>query len=67
MAALAAPGNAQPQLRLHIYGALNVGWTRREAVEAIMQQAVCAGLPAALNGMGVAREVLAERGAWGLG
>ena len=57
VAALTALGNAQPQLRVHIHGALNVGCTREEVVEVIMQMAVYAGFPAALNGIFAAKEV----------
>lgn len=63
VAALTALGHAQPQLKVHIHGALNVGCTREEVVEIIMQMAVYAGFPAALNGMFVAKEVFAERDA----
>jgi 4-carboxymuconolactone decarboxylase len=66
VAVLTALGNARPQLRLHIHGALNVGWTREEVHEIILQQAVYAGFPAALNGVTLAREVFAERDAEGL-
>ncbi len=31
VAALTAMGTAEPQLRVHIHGALNVGWTRRRS------------------------------------
>jgi len=61
VAALTALGNAAPQLRVHINGALNVGCTRQEVVEVIMQMAVYAGFPAALNGMFAAKEVFKER------
>lgn len=57
VAALTALGNAAPQLKVHIQGALNVGATRTEVVETIMQMAVYAGFPAALNGLAAAREV----------
>ncbi|KLN55404.1 carboxymuconolactone decarboxylase family protein [Variovorax paradoxus] len=57
VAALTAMGNAAPQLKVHIQGALNVGVTRNEVVEVIMQMAVYAGFPAALNGLTAAREV----------
>ncbi|OPX64550.1 carboxymuconolactone decarboxylase family protein [Methanoregula sp. PtaB.Bin085] len=63
VAALTALGNAAPQLRVHIHGALNVGVTREEVVEIIMMMAVYAGFPAALNGMAAAKEVFAERDA----
>lgn len=62
VAALAALGNAAPQLRFHIAGALNVGCTRREVVEVLMHAMVYAGAPAALNGVAAAREVFAEHG-----
>jgi len=57
IAALAALGNAQPQLKVHIEGALNVGCTREEIVEVFMQMALYAGFPAALNALFAAREV----------
>lgn len=60
VAALTALGNAVPQLKVHIQGALNVGVTRTEVVETIMQMAVYAGFPAALNGLAAAREVFAQ-------
>ena len=62
IAALTALGNATPQLKVHIHGALNVGCTREEVVEIIMQMAVYAGFPAALNGLFAAKDVFAERG-----
>ncbi len=60
VAALTAMGNAAPQLKVHIQGALNVGCTKQEIVEVIMQMAVYAGFPAALNGLFAAKEVFAE-------
>jgi 4-carboxymuconolactone decarboxylase len=60
VAALTALGNATPQLKVHIQGALNVGVTRDEVVEVIMQMSVYAGFPAALNGLFAAKEVFAE-------
>ena len=61
VAALTALGNAPLQLNAHINMALNVGCSREEIVEIIIQMAVYAGFPAALNGMAVAKEVFAER------
>lgn len=61
VAALTALGNAQPQLKVHIHGALNVGCTCEEVIEIIMQMAVYAGFPAALNGIFAAKEVFRER------
>ena len=62
VAALTALGNAAPQLRAHIGGALNAGCAPREILEVILQMAVYAGFPASLNGIAVARDVFAERG-----
>lgn len=62
ISALTALGNAQPQLKVHIEGALNVGCKPDEIVEVILQMAVYAGFPSALNGIGAAREVFAKRG-----
>ncbi|MGL1932770.1 MAG: carboxymuconolactone decarboxylase family protein [Desulfotalea sp.] len=61
IAALTALGNCQPQLNVHINGALNVGCKPEEIIETIIQMAVYAGFPAALNGMFVAKEVFMER------
>jgi 4-carboxymuconolactone decarboxylase len=66
VAALTALGNAQPQLKVHIHGALNVGCTREEVIEVVIQMAVYAGFPAALNGMFAAKDVFKERDERGL-
>jgi 4-carboxymuconolactone decarboxylase len=60
VAALAALGNAQPQLRTHIAGALNCGCSRQEIVEIMMQVAAFAGVPAAINGVEAARAAFAK-------
>lgn len=62
ISALTALGNAQPQLKVHIEGALNVGCKPEEIVEVIIQMAVYAGFPSALNGIAAARDVFAKRG-----
>ncbi|WP_296651422.1 carboxymuconolactone decarboxylase family protein [Paraburkholderia sp.] len=62
IAALAALGNAQPQLKVHIEAALNVGCTCEEIVEVFMQMAVYAGFPAALNALFAAQEVFSAKG-----
>ena len=59
LAALTALGNATPQLKVHIEASLNVGLSRAEIIEVIMQMAVYAGFPAALNGLFAAKEVFA--------
>ncbi|CAN7718953.1 carboxymuconolactone decarboxylase family protein [Caballeronia sp. LjRoot31] len=60
IAALTALGNATPQLKVHIAAGLNVGLSRDEIVETIMQMAVYAGFPAALNGLFAAKEVFSN-------
>lgn len=66
VAALTALGNAAPQLKVHIHAALNVGCSREEIVEVIIQMSVYAGFPAALNGINAAKEVFKERDVIGL-
>lgn len=61
VAALTAMGNAAPQLKVHLQAALHVGLTQEEIIEVIMQMAVYAGFPAALNGLFAAKEVFAQR------
>jgi len=52
-------GHAQPQLRAHIEGALNVGATKEEIVEVILQVALYAGFASATNAMLLAKDVFA--------
>jgi len=61
VAALTAMGTASPQLKVHVHGALNVGCTQQEIIEIMIQMAVYAGFPAALNGLFAAKEVFDER------
>ena len=61
IAALAALGTAPAQLKVHIEGGLNVGLSQDEIVEILLQMAVYAGFPAALNGLFAAKEVFAMR------
>lgn len=60
VAALIALGNADLQLKVHIRSALNVGVMRQEIIEIIIQMAVYAGFPAALNAMRAAKEAFEE-------
>lgn len=60
IAALTALGNASPQLKVHIAAGLNVGLSRAEITEVIIQMAVYAGFPAALNGLFAAKDVFAQ-------
>jgi 4-carboxymuconolactone decarboxylase len=61
IASLTTLGTAPLQLKSHIKGALNVGCTKQEIVEVILQMAVYAGFPAAMNAMYAAKEVFKER------
>ena len=54
-------GSAAPQLKVHINAALNVGVSKAEIVEILIQMVAYAGFPAALNAMALAKEVFAAR------
>ena len=60
IAALTAIGDTKPELKDHIKGALNVGCQKQEIIEVIIQMAVYAGFPRAINGMNIAKEVFEE-------
>jgi len=60
IAALTAIGDTKPELKDHIKGALNVGCKRQEIIEVIIQMAVYAGFPRAINGIDIAKEVFKE-------
>jgi 4-carboxymuconolactone decarboxylase len=61
IAALAASGNAGTQLRVHVESAGSVGITKPEVVEVLMQIALYAGFPAALNALGDCHDLLTDR------
>ena len=63
VAALTALGTAEAQLKVHLRAALQVGCTRAEIVEALIQMSVYAGFPATLNGLAAAKEVFAAEAA----
>ncbi|EEG08881.1 carboxymuconolactone decarboxylase family protein [Pseudogulbenkiania ferrooxidans] len=50
--------NRPHELKLHVRGALNNGCSKEEIVEAILQIAIYCGVPAAIDAMRIAREVL---------
>jgi 4-carboxymuconolactone decarboxylase len=58
VAALTVLGNCQPQLKVHISAALNVGCTEQQLKEIMIQMSLYAGFPAALNGMFALKDVL---------
>jgi 4-carboxymuconolactone decarboxylase len=59
---LTALGGCEPQLKVHIGAALNVGLSHEEITEALLHAAVFCGFPRAVNATFAAREVFAERG-----
>lgn len=61
VASLTALGNAEPQLKVHINGALNVGCTINEIKEIILQMSAYSGFPTCINAMNVFKIVLSER------
>ena len=60
ISSLATLGNAAPQLRLHIRAATMVGLSKAEIIEVLMQAAVYAGFPAALNALAVCHDLLID-------
>lgn len=60
IASLATLGNAAPQLRVHIRAATTIGLSKAEIVEILMQTAVYAGFPAALNALSVCHDLLSD-------
>jgi 4-carboxymuconolactone decarboxylase len=60
IAALTVMGNASAQLKVHIHAGLNVGCSKEEIVEVIMQMAVYGGFPCALNALFAAKEVFSN-------
>ena len=60
ISSLATLGNAGPQLRIHIRAATTIGLSKSEIIEILMQTAVYAGFPAALNAMAACHDLLTE-------
>ena len=59
ISALAALGRI-PQLRVHVTAALNLGITREQIVELLMQVSIYAGFPPALNALAECHDLLVE-------
>ncbi len=57
-----AMGGREPQLKVHVRAALNVGLTRDEIEETILQTVPYAGFPTAINAVNALKEVLGETG-----
>ena len=60
IASLAADGHATPQLRLHVESAQSAGISKTEIVEVLMQVALYAGFPAALNALSACHDLLSD-------
>jgi len=67
IAAAAARGTMAPQLAVHIKAARQVGVSREQIVETLVQMAAYAGFPAALNALATARTALGEDASGGRG
>ncbi|MHB1125481.1 MAG: carboxymuconolactone decarboxylase family protein [Bacillota bacterium] len=61
VAILTALGGREPQLKVHIGAALNVGVTEKEIEEIIIHTVVYAGLPTAINAYIAMKKVFKER------
>lgn len=61
VALLTSLGNAEPQLKVHINGALNVGCTINDIKEIILQMSAYSGFPTCINAMNALKDVLSER------
>jgi 4-carboxymuconolactone decarboxylase len=60
VAMLTVLGGREPQLRVHIGAALNVGITAKEIEEIIIQTVPYAGFPTAINAMNILKEGMKE-------
>lgn len=54
--------NRPHEIRAHVRGALNNGVSKEEIMEVFLQTAIYCGVPAAIDSMRTAREVLKEEG-----
>lgn len=61
VAALTALGTWPNELKVHIHGALNVGCSKEEIIEVILQMVLYAGFPAAMNAVQIAKQAFDER------
>ncbi|MGC2673603.1 MAG: carboxymuconolactone decarboxylase family protein, partial [Candidatus Acidiferrum sp.] len=54
--------NRPDELRMHLRAALNVGVTREQIQEVLLQTALYCGLPAANSAFHIALEIISEHG-----
>lgn len=62
IASLLTAGGCEPQLRVHLNGALNVGIPPQKIVEALIHCVPYVGFPRVLNAVFTARDIFASRG-----
>ena len=62
LSSLLTQGGCEPQLEVHIHGALNVGIAPGKIVEIFLQCIPYTGFPRVLNAVSAARKIFAERG-----
>ncbi|HEU0311048.1 MAG TPA: carboxymuconolactone decarboxylase family protein [Sphingomicrobium sp.] len=60
ISSLATLGDMGPQLRIHVRAALGVGILKSEIIEILMQTAIYAGFPAALNALSSCHDLLTD-------
>ncbi|BDR55378.1 carboxymuconolactone decarboxylase [Bombiscardovia apis] len=60
LGSLVTQGDTAPQLTVHIQGALNVGLSQEQVVEAILQCVPYVGFPRVINAIHVARTVFTK-------
>lgn len=61
LSSLLTAGGCEPQLEVHIIGALNVGITPERIIETFLQCIPYTGFPKVLNAVSVAKKVFMER------
>lgn len=59
---LTALGDCDPELEVHIGAALTVGLAPDEIIEGLLHAVLYCGFPRAINAVGIAKRVFAERG-----
>ena len=62
LSSLLTAGGCEPQLEVHINGALNVGISPEKMIETFLQCIPYTGFPKVLNAVFAAKKVFAERG-----
>ena len=60
IASLCTQGGCEPQLKVHVKGALNAGLSEEEIIETFTQLIPSVGFPRVLNAINVAREVFEQ-------